>query len=124
MRGLIMLVFVGLAACACSPAHTDGIVRGDWVWPTAAPLPPGAVAVPKAAMTKRRWVYLRQDYRAYRALAVRGKLGFMGWMLSLLGSCKIYPFFAWGDPRPFISLWMVRLRRRARRSAGRALNWI
>jgi predicted ATP-grasp superfamily ATP-dependent carboligase len=84
----------------------------------------GAVAVPQAALTKRRWVYLRQDYRAYRALAVQGKLGFMGWMLSLLGSRKVYPFFAWGDPRPFISLWMVRLRRRARRSAGRALSWI
>ena len=46
MRGLTMLVLLGLAACACSPAHTDGIVRGDWVWPAAAPLPPGAVAVP------------------------------------------------------------------------------
>ena len=46
MRGLTMLVSVGLVACAFSPTHADGIVRGDWVWPTAAPLSPGAVAVP------------------------------------------------------------------------------
>ena len=44
--GLTLLFSVGLAACAFSPTDADGIVRGDWVWPTAAPLPPGAVAVP------------------------------------------------------------------------------
>jgi D-aspartate ligase len=84
----------------------------------------GAVAVPKTAMTKYRWVYLRRDYGAYRALAVQGKLGFTGWMLSLLGSHKVYPFFAWGDPNPFISLWVGRLRRRARRGTGRVLSWV
>lgn len=83
-----------------------------------------SAAAQKTAGRKYRWLNLPLDYRAYRALAAQGKIGFVEWVLSLLGSRKVYHIFSWSDPGPFIALWADRLRRRARRNTTRVLSWI
>ena len=46
----LVLVLAGVAGCELFPVvpspGPQGIVRGAWLWPAPAPLPPGAVAVP------------------------------------------------------------------------------
>jgi D-aspartate ligase len=53
--------------------------------------------------TTRRWIYLRQDWLAYRELACAGKLRFAGWLLSLAVAPKVCQLFAWSDPLPFLN---------------------
>ena len=69
--------------------------------------------------TRRRWVYLGYDFKSYRALAKRGELGFFGWLGSLVGVPKVYNYFSWSDPGPFVALWTGRLTRRSRRAMDR-----
>lgn len=49
-RASLLLLAVSAAVAACSVSLPfgggGGIERGGWVWPTPAPLPPGATAVP------------------------------------------------------------------------------
>jgi D-aspartate ligase len=61
--------------------------------------------------TAYRWLSLRHDYRAYRALAVRGELGFWAWLRSIVRSAKVCEFFSWTDPLPFVRHCMSRARR-------------
>lgn len=69
------------------------------------------LAAPARFRTKYRWLHFRSDYRAYRELAARGKLGFWRWVTSLAGCRKLYPVFAWVDPMPFVVGWLHRARR-------------
>ncbi|TAK52131.1 MAG: hypothetical protein EPO25_14410 [Gammaproteobacteria bacterium] len=76
--------------------------------------PPG----PRPYTTTRRWIYLRYDVRAYRALAARGELSLAGWITSILSSRTVYNLFAWNDPMPLLMSWVQRLFVRARRVPG------
>jgi D-aspartate ligase len=56
----------------------------------------------QAYRTDWRWLALRHDYRAYRALAARGELGAWAWLRSILEAPKVYELFSWSDPLPFV----------------------
>jgi D-aspartate ligase len=73
--------------------------------------------------TAYRWLSLRHDYRAYRALAARGELGFWGWLRSLAQAPKVYDVLSWTDPLPFLRHWLSRLRR-APRLGMRLKQWL
>jgi D-aspartate ligase len=77
----------------------------------------------QAYRTDWRWLALRQDYRAYRALAARGELGAWAWVRSILRSPKVYDLFSWTDPLPFVRRLMTRGRRMAR-LPGRVKRWL
>jgi D-aspartate ligase len=74
--------------------------------------------------TERRWVYMRLDFLAFRALARRGELGLVSWLRSLAAAPRIYNVFAWNDPGPFVALWEGRLARRARRAGEKLRTWM
>lgn len=76
----------------------------------------GKVAAPAAYGTRHRWVFMRLDFLAYRALAGRGELGFAGWLKTLFATPRIYNVFAWNDPGPLAALWVGRFTRRGRRA--------
>lgn len=61
---------------------------------------------PRRAATRYRWLSLRYDFRAGRALG----LGARQWLGSLLEAPKVYELFAWTDPMPFVRYWSTRLR--------------
>lgn len=50
VAAVVVAAALVLAACEAFPIGPtpgpQGVVRGNWVWPSPAPLPPGAVAVP------------------------------------------------------------------------------
>jgi len=69
--------------------------------------------------TDKRWVYLRLDYHAYRALAKRGEISLGSWIASLLSQPLVGNILAWDDPMPYAAVWVGRLTRRARRAAER-----
>jgi predicted ATP-grasp superfamily ATP-dependent carboligase len=62
------------------------------------------------ARTTYRWLSLRYDWRAYRALRGRGKLNAARWLWSLARAPKVYDLFSWSDPMPFARYWATRLR--------------
>lgn len=70
----------------------------------------GARPVHAEARLAYRWLSLRHDWRAYRDLKARGKLGFGQWLWSLVEAPKLYDLFAWSDPLPFARYWSTRLR--------------
>ena len=61
--------------------------------------------------TTYRWFSLRHDYRAYRALAARGELGFWGWLRSIAQAPRVYDVLSWSDPLPFVRHVLSRARR-------------
>jgi predicted ATP-grasp superfamily ATP-dependent carboligase len=65
--------------------------------------------------TRYRWLAFQNDYRAYRALAARGELGFARWLASLLSRPKVYDLFSWRDPLPWIVVYRKRLGSRLQR---------
>lgn len=79
---------------------------------------------PRGLTPNFRWVDLRLDYRAYRALAKSGELGLLSWIRSLLASRKVYNVFSWTDPGPFAALWTARFTRRGRRAGDRLVTWV
>ena len=67
------------------------------------------------ARLRLRWLAFRLDWPAFRALRGRGELGLAGWLWSLAQAPKVYEFFSWRDPGPFLRLVGERLRERAQR---------
>jgi len=61
-----------------------------------------------------RWLAFRLDWPAFKALRGRGELGLAGWLWSLAAP-KVYEFFSWRDPGPFLRLVSQRMRQRAQR---------
>ena len=74
--------------------------------------------------TTFRWLCFSLDYRAYRELAARGKLGCIGWLYSLLASRKVYDLFSWTDPAPFLYAWGNRVKSRLRRLLDHCVSWL
>lgn len=75
------------------------------------------------AATRRRWLSLRLDYRAYRDLASRGELTLLRWLASLATARKVYDVFSWTDPLPFLRYWTRRVHRFPRVTA-RLTRWL
>jgi len=65
--------------------------------------------------TRYRWLSLRFDWRAFKELSAQGKIGFAGWLWSLLQAPKVYEYFSWTDPAPFLRIWRGRFGNRWRR---------
>ena len=79
---------------------------------------------PATYSTERRWVFLRLDFLAYRALARRGEMGLLSWLRSLAASRKVYNVFSWTDPGPLAALWTGRFTRRGRRAGDKLVTWV
>jgi len=75
---------------------------------------------PRAYSTSKRWVCLRNDFRAYRAMAALGELSFVRWVASILSTNIVYNIFAWNDPAPLLMTWLNRFARKARKALGLA----
>ena len=73
---------------------------------------------PRPYSTKRRWLYLRYDLRAWRSMSARGELSFIRWIRSILPPNTVYNLFAWNDPAPLFATWVNRLAGTGRRSLG------
>jgi len=76
-----------------------------------------------AYRTTQRWIYLRYDWRAYRELAARGELGFLGWLASLAVAPKVCQLFSWRDPLPFLDGLYRRVRARLPRLPAALRKW-
>jgi predicted ATP-grasp superfamily ATP-dependent carboligase len=78
--------------------------------------------------TRRRWLCPRLDWRAYRACAARGELGWGAWLASLAGAPLVYDTFSWSDPLPWIRQRArrapARLRRELRALGARLQQWL
>jgi len=72
--------------------------------------------------TRHRWVFMRLDFLAYRALARTGQLDLLAWLRSLLAAPRIYNVFAWTDPGPMAAMWTGRFARRGRRAKEKVLG--
>ena len=72
--------------------------------------------------TTHRWLSLRPDFRAYRALAARGELGAWAWLRSLLEAPNAHDVFSWTDPAPFLRQCLNQSRSRIPRLAKRWLS--
>ena len=59
---------------------------------------------PARLSTRYRWLAWRYDWRAFRELRARGELGAARWLWSLAQAPKVYEYFAWNDPMPFVRL--------------------
>jgi predicted ATP-grasp superfamily ATP-dependent carboligase len=70
---------------------------------------------PARASTRYRWLAWRYERRAFMALHARGELGVAGWLWSLAQAPKVYEFFSWSDPMPFVRLLGARVNRKAGR---------
>ena len=66
-----------------------------------------------------RWLALELDFKAYRELSGRGELGFAGWLASIAFSPKVYNFFSWSDPAPWMRDMVRRVKRVLNRVPGR-----
>lgn len=71
--------------------------------------------------TTHRWLSLRNDFRAFRRLAAHGELDLGGWLRSLVEAPKVYDFFSWTDPKPFVQHWRKRIRSALKRRMHRWL---
>ena len=67
---------------------------------------------PSRARERYRWLSWRHDWPAFRELNACGQLSGAGWLWSLVQAPKLYEYFAWDDPLPFVHLVRRRLRRR------------
>ena len=56
-----------------------------------------------------RWLSLALDFKAYREMAARGELSALGWAASLLAAPKVYNYFSWSDPAPWVRHMMRRV---------------
>lgn len=74
--------------------------------------------------TTHRWLSLRPDFRAYRALAARGELGAWAWVRSLVGTPMAYDVFSWTDPKPFLRHWLNQFRTRIPRLTRKVTQWL
>jgi D-aspartate ligase len=80
---------------------------------------------PRPYSTSKRWLCLRHDFRAYRAMAALGELSFVRWIASILSTNIVYNVFAWNDPAPLLVVWRNRFARKTRKAlalAKRALK--
>jgi predicted ATP-grasp superfamily ATP-dependent carboligase len=66
--------------------------------------------------TRRRWLSLGLDFRAYRRLAAAGKLSLRAWLSSIAFSRNIYNVFAWSDPAPWVRFQLNRVTRKGARA--------
>jgi predicted ATP-grasp superfamily ATP-dependent carboligase len=66
---------------------------------------------PARALTRYRWLAWRYDHRAFRELHAKGELGAARWLASLAAP-KIYEYFSWRDPMPFLRLLQGRVTRK------------
>ncbi|HET7197979.1 MAG TPA: hypothetical protein VFI86_04880 [Burkholderiales bacterium] len=65
--------------------------------------------------TRYRWLAWRYERRAFRELHARGELSAARWLWSLVQAPKVYEFFSWRDPMPFVRLLQRRVNRKWRR---------
>lgn len=70
---------------------------------------------PARLSTRTRWLAWRYDWRAFRELHARGELTALAWLWSLAQAPKIYEYFSWSDPMPFVHLLHGRVNRRWQR---------
>lgn len=70
---------------------------------------------PRPYSTRKRWLDLRHDFRAYRAMAALGEISFVRWIASILSRNIVYNIFAWNDPAPLLMTWRNRFVRKARK---------
>jgi D-aspartate ligase len=70
---------------------------------------------PAVAGTRYRWLAWRYDRRAFRQLHAKGQMSAARWLWSLAQAPKVYEFFSWTDPLPFLRLWRGRVNRRWQR---------
>jgi D-aspartate ligase len=75
----------------------------------------GRRPAPARASTRYRWLAWRYDWRAFRELNSRGQLSAARWLWSLVEAPKVYEYFSWSDPLPFVRLLRGRVRQRLRR---------
>jgi len=80
----------------------------------------GREPAPRPYSTRKRWLCLRYDFRAYRAMAALGELSFVSWIASILSIHIVYNIFAWNDPAPLFATWRNRFARKARKALGLA----
>ena len=71
----------------------------------------GRRPVQPAYRPRLRWLSLELDFKAYREMAGRGELSALGWIASLAFSRKIYNFFSWRDPAPWVRFMLRRAKR-------------
>jgi D-aspartate ligase len=74
--------------------------------------------------TTYRWIYLRQDWRAYRDLAARGELSLAAWLTSLVAAPMVCPLFAFSDPLPFFNRFYHRVKSRLPRLTAVVRRWL
>ncbi len=74
---------------------------------------------PCAYTPRYRWLSLQLDFKAYREMAARGEITALGWLASLASSRKIYNFFSWTDPGPWLRFMLRRVKRVLHRVPGR-----
>lgn len=67
---------------------------------------------PARASTRYRWLAWRYDRRAFRELRAQGQIDLARWLWSLAQAPKVYEFFSWSDPGPFVRLLHGRVNRR------------
>jgi hypothetical protein len=58
-----------------------------------------------------RWLNFKLDYLAYRDAAALGEMSLWAWLVSLLGSRKVFRLFSLSDPMPFLSRYLPFLAR-------------
>jgi predicted ATP-grasp superfamily ATP-dependent carboligase len=73
----------------------------------------GKKPVPQPYRTDTRWISVPLDFRAYRELAARGELTFVGWLSSIF-TRTVHNHLAWNDPGPFVMTCVNRLVRKSR----------
>jgi predicted ATP-grasp superfamily ATP-dependent carboligase len=81
----------------------------------------GEARPPATYGTRRRWIKLPLDYKAFRERRAKGELGWTRWLGSVLFVPSVHHRFAWDDPAPLLWGWAKRVRRRLAfiRSNGR-----
>ena len=83
------------------------------------PLPPM-----RQRWSRLRWVFLGDDFRAFRQLRENGFITTRQWLASV-ATCNVFAYFAPGDPGPFlarIAMWLGRrFKGRARRRGAAVL---
>ena len=75
----------------------------------------GKIPAEKRAGHRFRWLSMRYDWRAFKALRAQGRLSLAGWLWSLARAPKVYDLFAWTDPAPFVRFWRGRFNTRLQR---------